>query len=248
MKLLRRLKEEMVYFPVFIAALLLTPVMIISIASANRELKNNHRKVIAILTRDRAFRKLLRHALALDVKFSIHHKKLKRQDVSWEIICSPPAPYTKQALAGRYLNFLFSFGTALAHPVIRVQIDHRGRLKPSSRIDRLWFLSHELGHLARHQKGQGRCSWGKRRHCFRDELSATLEGIKILKDLGYTLNFSALAQRAFYEESITGRCFSCINDARCRNVLSELLSFTRQKESRGWSINSSKLRNKARKL
>lgn len=251
MRLIRRFVKELFYFPSFVLTLLVTPFILVDITSENRKLRYNHKRVVRALTRHRTLRKLLRHALSLDIRFSIHQNDMKRQGIKWWIVFRRHGPWPSHILAGRYLNFLASsFDETSMHPVIWVQIDHQGRIKPSRTIDRLYFLSHELGHLTRHQKGQGRCSWGERRDCFYDELSATLEGVKILKNLGYPLDFPAFARQALKTEFSTGRCSPCIDRtlSLCIEPLNEYFHFQAKEKTSGWTLDPSKFLDRVKDL
>jgi len=232
-----RIIKEIVTFPVFLLVVIMTPILAIGIKSFNNELKENHKKVLSALQKEKELKRLLDYALTLGIKFSIHNKKLKNL-MMWYVLHNSPRPKGTTLLA-RYVDFLSTFDETIKQPVVYVHMDRKNNLLPPDKMQLFKFLSHELGHIRNGNTKLDRCSSKRRNPCFRDELFATLEGEQILKELGYDFDYPALRRRWAEDEIRSIRCIACVEDEQCRTALDDLLTIT-QKDN-AYTLNLEKL-------
>jgi len=221
-----RIIKEIVTFPLFLLVVLMTPVLAIGIKSFNNELKENHKKVLAALQKETELKRLLDYALSLGIKFSIHGEK-KKKGATWYIRLNSYRP-KGQTLLGKYNNFLSTFDYRNKQPIIYVQTGADGNLQPPETMQLIYFLSHELGHVINREKNY--CE-RKRNPCLKDELMATLRGIKTLMALGYDYDFPCLAEQWTTSELMTLRCAECIGDVSCQEQLEGPLSISQEKDN-----------------
>ncbi len=232
--MLKRLLAETLTFPFLFVMLPFFPLMLLLIRTSNATLKKNHEKVINELKKHDILERLLAYTLRENVWFSAHEKKPK-ENYFWSVSLGPIFRFP-QTLLGAYLEFLKRIEHREADPVISVQMDRNGTIEPQGESQLLHFLSHELGHVRNWRRGIGKCSSPKHRTCLKDELLATLAGIKILVELGYRCDFAGIARDWTLLELWTGRCAECIKNPSCRKALEGLLSIS-QNEDKSHTVN-----------
>lgn len=225
--MIRRLLKEIVAFPLLALNLCISPLIVLGIWISNTQFRRTHQEIVTVLEKNESLEKLLAYAREQNVLFSKHRKQVKG-GWFWSIVWIPPS--RTDTLLGKYNAFLGSIDDARHRPVIYVQVNKTGNIQPKNDMLRVHFLSHELGHLRNEYKGRKKCSWAQRKTCLKDELLATLAGIKILMELGYSLDFPSLAYQWTTSELMTGRCVECIRNALCQDALKDLLAISPPEE------------------
>lgn len=225
-----RFLKELVTFPMFILALPLTPLFLIYIKLENDRFLSSHEKILAELKKIGLLKELLGYAITdLGIKFSALNTGKKKHEIIWEIKYNLSKKKADTFL-GKYVNFIFSLKEEDKQPIVCVQIDKNGGLKFDDAQQLIFLLPHELGHLENELEKSQQCSPQRHNLCLKDELFATLKGIKILMKLGYSLDFQALAKQWVGHEIMTCRCLDCIEDTSCQKDLDKLLSVSQKKD------------------
>lgn len=223
----RRLAKEIAALPVLALVMLYTPFIVLGILLNNRDLRRNNKKIIEYLEKEPLLLPLTRYAREKHgIRFTFHGSHVKKGVVLW-FVQDPRRMGKATTILEGYGNWLKRHNESWKGPVIYLQFDWKHKsIMPYSLPEQLRFLSHEIAHLENWGKDRDICLAGKKgQECAKREVWADLEGLAILRRLGYD---PRILRQVLGTNEILGellRCKKCLKDSRCWKEL-EQFGFT----------------------